>query len=68
MFTTNVQIILVNLHCKSYHLLHTKYNITLSLAGSIVHILADNKSNRLQELKDHLLKRKHPENMIDFTK
>ena len=33
-------------------------------------IVTDNTNNRLQELKGHLLKRKHPEKIIDdsFTK
>ena len=30
-------------------------------------IVTDNKNNRLQELKDPLLKRKHPEKVIDYS-
>ena len=34
-----------------------KNNITLSVARRIVRIVTDNKSNRLQELKDHLIEK-----------
>ena len=30
-------------------------------------IVTDNTNNRLQELKGHLLKRKHPEKIIDYS-
>ena len=52
------------------HLPHTKNNIALLLVRRIVQIVTDNKNNRLQEIKDHLLKRKHPEKIIyySFTK
>ena len=30
-------------------------------------IVTDNTNNRLQELKGHLLKRKHPEEIIDYS-
>ena len=30
-------------------------------------IVTDNKDNRLQELKDHLLKRKHCEKIFDYS-
>ena len=46
------------LHYKSCHPPHTKNNIALSLTRRIVRIVTDNTNNRLQELKDHLLKRK----------
>ena len=49
------------LYYKSCHPPHTKNDITLSLARRIVRIVTDNKNNRLQELKGHLLKRKHPQ-------
>ena len=42
-------------------------NIALSLARCIVRIVTDNINNRLQELKGHLLKRKHPEEIIDYS-
>ena len=47
-----------------------KNNIALLLVRRIVQIVTDNKNNRLQEIKDHLLKRKHPEKIIyySFTK
>ena len=48
------------LHYTSCHPPHTKSNIALSLARRIVRIVTDNTNNRLQELKAHLLKRKHP--------
>ena len=52
---------------KSCHPPHTKNNIALSLAKRIVRIVTDNINNRLQELKSHLLKRKHPEKIIDYS-
>ena len=55
------------LHYKSCHPPHTKNNIALSLARRIVRIITDNTNNRLQELKGHLLKRKHPEKIIDYS-
>ena len=55
------------LHYKSCHPPHTKNNIALSLARRIVRIVTDNTNNRLQELKGHLLKRKHPEKIIDYS-
>ena len=42
-----------------------KNNIALSLARRIVRIIADKKNNRIHALKDHLLKRKHTEKIID---
>ena len=53
------------LHYKSCHPPHTKNSIALSLARRIVQIITDNTNNRLQELKGHLLKRKHTEKIID---
>ena len=55
------------LHYESCHPSHTENNITLSLARRIVRIVTDNKDNRLQELKGHLLKRKHSEKIIDYS-
>ena len=49
MFTINLKSILVT------------FTIALSLARRILRIVIDNKKNQLQELKDHLLKRDHPE-------
>ena len=66
MFTIDLKILLF-LHCKSCHPPHTKNNIALSVARRIVQIATDNKNNRLQDLKDHLLKRKHPEKVIDYS-
>ena len=45
------------LHSKSCHPPYMKSNITLSVARRIVRIATDNKSNRLQELKDHLIEK-----------
>ena len=58
------------LYYKSCHPPHTKNDITLSLARRIVRIVNDNKNNQLQELKGHLLKRKHWQQIIyySFTK
>ena len=44
-----------------------KSNIALSLARRTVRIVTDNTNNRLQELKGHLLKRNHPEKIIDYS-
>ena len=55
------------LHYKTCHPPHTKNNIALSLAWHIVQIVTDNRNNRLQELKGHLLNRKHPEKIIDYS-
>ena len=55
------------LHYKSCPPPHTKNNIALSLARRTVRIVTDNKNNRLRGLKGHLLKRKHPEKIIDYS-
>ena len=55
------------LHYKSCHQPYTKNNIALSLARRIVRIVTDNTNKRLQELKSHLLKRKHPKKIIDYS-
>ena len=55
------------LHYKSCHPPHTKNNIALSLTRRIVRIVTDNTNNRLQELKGHLLKRKHQETITDYS-
>ena len=55
------------LHHKSYHPPHTKNNIALSLTRRIVRIVTGNTNNRFRELKGHLLKRKHPEKIIDYS-
>ena len=55
------------LHYKRCHPLHTKTNIVLSIAKGIVQIITDHKTNQLQKLKDHLLKRKQPEKKIDYS-
>ena len=46
---------------------HTKKNIPLSLAKRIVSIVCNNKEDRLKELKEHLLDRKHPQHIIDYS-
>ena len=55
------------LHYQSCHSPSAKNNIALSLARRIVQIVTDNINNRLQELKGHLLKRKHPVKIIDYS-
>ena len=51
----------------SCHLPHTKNNILLSLAKRIVSIVTNNRENRLRELKEHLLDRKHPQHVIEYS-
>ena len=51
----------------SCHLPHTKNNILLSLAKGIVSIVTNNREKRLKELKEHLLDRRHPQNIIDYS-
>ena len=46
---------------------HTKNNISLSLAKHIVSIVTNNRENRLKKLKEHLLDRKHPQHIIDYS-
>ena len=67
MFTINLQILFSYFHYKSCHPPHTKNDIALSLARPIVGIVTDNNDNQLQELKGHLLKRKHSEKIIDYS-
>ena len=49
------------------HLPHTKSNILLPLARRIVSIVTNKRENRLKELKEHLLYRKHPQHIIDYS-
>ena len=44
----------------SYHRSLTKDNISLSLARRIIRIVTGNRDYRLEELRQNLLKRKHP--------
>ena len=41
--------------------------LSLSLAKCIVSIVTKNTENRLKELKEHLLNRKHPQHIIDYS-
>ena len=50
----------------SCHPLHTKNNTSLSLAKRLVSIVTNNRENRLKELKEHLLDRKHPQHIIPY--
>ena len=59
MYTINLQILLVTLTIKVVTALQKLYCIIMSQTHN--RILTDNKNNRLQELKGHSLKRKHPE-------
>ena len=54
----------------SRHPSHIKNNISLSLANRIVSIVTNIGGDRLKELKEHLLDRKHPQYIIyySFTK
>ena len=51
----------------SCHPPHTKNNISLSLAKRIISIVTYNRENRLMELKEHLLDRKHPQYITDYS-
>ena len=46
---------------------HTKNNISLSLARRIIRIVTDNREYRLEELRQNLLKRNHPEKIINYS-
>ena len=51
----------------SSHPPRTKNNISLSLTKRIVSIVANNRENRLKELKEHLREREHPQHIIDYS-
>ena len=51
----------------SCHPSHTKNNISLSLAKRIIRIVTDNRDYRLEELRQNLLKRNHPEKIINYS-
>ena len=51
----------------SCHPRNTKNKVSLSLAKRIVSIVSNNKENRLKELKEHLLDRKHPQHIIGYS-
>ena len=51
----------------SCHPPHTKNNISLSLAKRIVSIVTSKRENRLKELKEHLLDRRRPQYIIDYS-
>ena len=51
----------------SCHPKHTKDNIALSLASRIIRIVSVNRDQRLEELKQHLERRGHPTNSINFA-
>ena len=52
---------------KNCHPPYTKNNIALPLVKLIVRNVTDSKNYQLQELKDHLLRRKHPEKKINYS-
>ena len=79
---TNIKIVDNQLHLDIYHKLtnsysylkynschpsHTKNNISLSLARRIIRIVTHNRGYRLEELKQNLLKRNHPEKIINYS-
>ena len=51
----------------SCHPSHTKKNIATSLAKRIVRNVSHNRDERLEELRDHLIHRNHPENIISYA-
>ena len=51
----------------SCHPSHTKNNISLSLARRIIRIVTVNRDYRLEELRQNLLKRNHPEKIINYS-
>ena len=51
----------------SCHPSHTKNNISLSLARCIIRIVTENRDYRLEELRQNLLKRNHPEKIINYS-
>ena len=51
----------------SCHPSHTKNNISLSLVKRIFSIVTNNRENQLKELKEHLLDRKHPQQIRDYS-
>ena len=51
----------------SRHPSHIKNNISLSFANHIVSIVTNIGGDRLKELKEHLLDRKHPQHIIDYS-
>ena len=65
-FITNPQILLVTVTIK-VELKIAKDNIELSLARRILQIFRDHKNNRFQQLKDNLMKRKHPETITEYS-
>ena len=46
---------------------HTKNNILLSLARRIIRIVTDNRNYSLEELRQNLLKRNHPDKIINYS-
>ena len=51
----------------SCHPSHTKNSISLSLARRIIRIVTDNRDYRLEELRQNLLKRNHPEKIMNYS-
>ena len=51
----------------SCHPSHTKNKISLSLVRRIIRIVTDNRDYRLEELRQNLLKRNHPEKIINYS-
>ena len=49
------------------HPSHTKNNISLSLVRCTIRIVTDNRNYRLEELRQNLLKRNHPEKIVDYS-
>ena len=51
----------------SCHPSYTKNNISLSLARRKIRIVTDNCDDRLEELRQNILKRNHPEKIINYS-
>ena len=51
----------------SCHPSHTNNNILLPLARRIIRIVTDNRDYRLEEFRQNLLKRNHPEEIINYS-
>ena len=51
----------------SCHPSHTKNKISLSLARRIIRIVIDNHNYRLEDLRKNILKRNHPEKIINYS-
>ena len=56
-----------SLKYNSCHLFHIQNNISLSLARRMIRNVTNNWDYRLKELRQNILKRNHPEKIINFS-